>query len=191
MDKYVISQNALSVLNFFELQFNKIPLSIIQIPIQILWFAKTYSSIEMWLFPVHTIVVWSIMGNLCTPQKSNHLAWLLTKRAIMCCVRDYSEACNMKCQRRPLMFIPPDGCCDTRRVFHLSAVVIRLKLSRTCDLSSFLIMMNFSHFFKLKRCLNKTCHLTSVELIFQQIVNMSVSRVIIRATAPLRCEIKY
>lgn len=61
----------------------------------------------------------------------------------------------------------------TRCVFHLSTVVIRLKLSRTCDLSSFLIMINSSHFFKLTRCLNKTCHLTSVELIFQQIVNMS------------------
>lgn len=191
MDKYVISQNALSVLNFFELQFNNIPLSFIQIPILDSEVCKNLQQHRNVAFPC---TYHSFMGH---HGKSLHATEIESfsrcswRREQSCAAWDYSEACNMKCQQRPLMFIPPDGCCDTRCVFHLSAVVIRVKLSRTCDLSSFLIMINISHFFKLTRCLNKTCHLTSVELIFQQIINMSVSRVIIRATAPLRCEIKY
>lgn len=108
------------------------------------------------------------------------------------CTRNHYEACNMKCQRRPLMFITFDGCCDIRVSSVHSHNHSEIKHYMCwCTSSSFLIMMNISNFFKLTRRLNKTCRLTSVELIIQQTVNTRVSRVIIGATAPLWCEMKY
>ncbi len=127
------------------------------------------------------------MGNLCTSTEIQSFSRDTWRREQSCvCVRNDSEACNMKCQRQPLMFISLGGCCDIR----VSSVHSQINMCWRTS-SSFLIMPNISNFSKLTRHLNKTCRLTCVELITQQTVNTSVSRVIIRAAAPLWCEMKY
>lgn len=92
MDECVVSQDALSVLNFFELKFNNI-----KIPVPDSVVCKNLQQHRNVAFPctyhsftghhgksLHATEIESF--SVALDEESNH-------------VRDYSEACNMKCQR--------------------------------------------------------------------------------------------